>query len=141
MIGKIRLSRWLAGAVILAVAECASVAAIEFALTQPAQAQRADDRYPFPRRQQQGGGFFGWFGGGGGYNPRTVPGEQQQAPSQFESSRAPAPHKPDPNAPAPTTSIVVMGDGMADWLAYGLEDAFADSPEVGIVRKDKVNSG
>ena len=34
-----------------------------------------------------------------------------------------------------------MGDGMADWLAYGLEDAFADSPEVGIVRKNKINSG
>ena len=37
----------------------------------------------------------------------------------------------------PTTTIVVMGDGMADWLAYGLEDAFSDSPEIAIVRKDK----
>ncbi len=34
-----------------------------------------------------------------------------------------------------------MGDGMADWLAYGLEDAFSDSPEIGIVRKNKINSG
>ena len=34
-----------------------------------------------------------------------------------------------------------MGDGMADWLAYGLEDAFSDSPEVAIVRKDKPHSG
>ena len=34
-----------------------------------------------------------------------------------------------------------MGDGMADWLAYGLEDAFSDSPEIGIVRKNKTNSG
>ena len=42
---------------------------------------------------------------------------------------------------APTTSIVVMGDDMADWLAYGLEDIFADSPEIGIVRKNKLNSG
>lgn len=144
MVGKMRFSRWLVGAVILAVAECASVAAIDLALTQPAQAQRSDDRYPFLRqRQQQGRGFFGWFGGGGGYNSRSFPGEfqQQQPPGQFESSRAPAPHKLDPNAPAPTTSIVVMGDGMADWLAYGLEDAFADSPEIGIVREDKFNSG
>ena len=142
MVGNTRFSRWLVGAVILAVAECAGVAAIGLASTQPAQAQRADDRYPFLRRQQQGGGgFFGWFGGGGGFNSRSVPGDNQQAPGQFESSRAPAPHKPDPNAPAPTTSIVVMGDGMADWLGYGLEDAFADSPEVGIVRKDKINSG
>ncbi len=30
---------------------------------------------------------------------------------------------------------------MADWLAYGLEDAFSDMPEVGIVRKSKVHSG
>ena len=34
-----------------------------------------------------------------------------------------------------------MGDDMADWLAYGLEDVFADSPEIGIVRKNKLNSG
>ena len=34
-----------------------------------------------------------------------------------------------------------MGDSMADWLAYGLEDAFSDSPEVGIVRKNKIYSG
>src|SRR5450830_805592 len=34
-----------------------------------------------------------------------------------------------------------MGDGMADWLAYGLEDAFYDSPEIGIVRENKLYSG
>ena len=34
-----------------------------------------------------------------------------------------------------------MGDGMADWLAYGLEDAFSDTPEIGIVRKNKIHSG
>ena len=90
MLGNIRFSRWLVGAAILIAAECAGVAAVELALTHPAQAQRADDRYPFQRRQQQGGGFFGWFGGGGGYNSRSYPGEhqqQQQAPAQYESSR------------------------------------------------------
>ena len=144
MVGKIRFSRWLVGAVILAVAECASVAAIDIALTQPAQAQRADDRYPFLSRQrQQHGGFFGFGGlfGGGGSNQRSYPGESPPPPQSVESLHAPPPHKPDPNAPAPTTSIVVMGDGMADWLAYGLEDAFSDSPEIGIVRKNKINSG
>jgi hypothetical protein len=30
---------------------------------------------------------------------------------------------------------------MADWLAYGLEDAFSDSPEIAIVRKNKAYSG
>jgi hypothetical protein len=34
-----------------------------------------------------------------------------------------------------------MGDGMADWLGYGLEDAFSDSPEVAIVRKNHQRSG
>jgi uncharacterized protein len=144
MFGKIRRSHWLIGAIILAAAECAGVAAVEFALTLPAQAQRADDRYPFLSRQRQQGGFFGgFFGGGGGYNSRSFPGEPppQQPQYQSESSHAPSPRKPDANAPAPTTSIVVMGDGMADWLAYGLEDAFSDSPEIGIVRKNKIHSG
>ena len=140
MAGKFRFLRWLVAAVILAAAECAGVVAIDVALTQPAQAQRADDRYPFlsRQRQQQRGGFFGWFGGGG-FNSHSIPGEMPQ--QQSESTHAPPPHKPDPTAPAPTTSIVVLGDGMADWLAYGLEDAFADSPEVGIIRKNKINSG
>ncbi len=30
---------------------------------------------------------------------------------------------------------------MADWLAYGLEDAYADQPDIGIVRKHKTVSG
>ena len=146
MFGKIRLSHWLIGAVILAAAECASVAAIEIALTLPAQAQRADDRYPFLSRQRQQGGFFGgFFGGGGGFDSRSSPGDnppqQPQIQYQPDSSHAPSPRKPDANAPAPTTSIVVMGDSMADWLAYGLEDVFSDSPEIGIARKNKIHSG
>ena len=30
---------------------------------------------------------------------------------------------------------------MADWLAYGLEDAYAEQPDMGIIRKHKTNSG
>lgn len=147
MVGKIRFAHWLVGAVVLAVAECLSVAAIDLALTQPAQAQRADDRYPFlsSQRPRSGGFFGGWFGG---FDSRSYPGpsgyppQQQQPQVQYQDySRAPAPRKPDPNAPAPTTSVVVLGDGMADWLAYGLEDAFSDSPEIAIIRKNKVHSG
>ncbi len=37
--------------------------------------------------------------------------------------------------------IVVMGDSMADWLAYGLEDAFEEMPEIGIVRMNRANRG
>ncbi len=136
MFGKNQLSRWLVGAAILAVAEFAGVVAVEFALTIPAQAQR-DDRYPFLSnpRQQRGGGFFQDLFG----VPRQLEGETYQAPVDY--SRAPSPRKPDKDAPPPTTSIVVLGDGMADWLASGLEDAFSDNPEIGIVRKNRNHSG
>ena len=30
---------------------------------------------------------------------------------------------------------------MADWLAYGLEDAFSDAADIGVVRKIKNGSG
>ena len=142
MFGKIRFSRWLISAAVLAVADCAGAAAVEVAFTAPAQAQFfGDDRYPSRQRQQRSGGFFQNFFGPS--NSRPYEGEngppQQQQQRQHtqqpsESSRAPAPRKTESKGEqvAPTTSIVVMGDGMADWLAYGLEDAFSDSPEVGI---------
>src|SRR5262249_27691119 len=40
-----------------------------------------------------------------------------------------------------TVKIVVMGDANADWLAYGLEDAFSEKTEIGIVRKHRTDSG
>src|SRR5262249_1794584 len=65
----------------------------------------------------------------------------QQQPS--ENSRAPPPKKAEAKdeQTGPTTSIVVMGDDMADWLASGLEDVFSDTPEISVVRKNKLNSG
>ena len=147
MFGKDRISRWLVGAVILAAVDCAGLAAIETVLTSPAQAQFRDDRFPFlsrQRPQRSGGGFFGGGGGFGGLfggSQRPSENEYEQAP--VDNSKAPAPRKVDSKGEqvAPTTSIVVLGDGMADWLAYGLEDAFSDTPEVGIVRKNKLHSG
>jgi uncharacterized protein len=62
--------------------------------------------------------------------------ERREAPADY--SRAPSPKKPET---PPTSTVVVMGDSMADWLAYGLEEAFADTPEIGIVRKYKAYSG
>ena len=73
------------------------------------------------------------FGGnfGGGYQ------ERQQAP--VDSTRAPAPpRRPDV---APTLNVMVLGDSLADWLGYGLEEAFAETPEIGIVRKPRPNTG
>ncbi len=141
MFGKSRSWRWVLGAVALAAVECAGLAAVELALTSSAQAQWWDNRYPFLKRQHQprSNGFFGnIFDPLGGRQP-----QQQQQQQSVDHSRAPAPRKPDPKAPPvePTISIAVMGDGMADWLAYGLEDAFADAPEIGIVRNNKDHSG
>lgn len=76
---------------------------------------------------------FGSLFGGFGQPHREAP--------PVDYSRAPAPQRrPDPAATA-TTTLVVMGDGMADWLAYGLEDAFSEKPEIAIVRKHRTYSG
>src|SRR5262245_17409169 len=144
MTGKNRVSRWLLGAALLAAVDFAGLTALELAVSSPAQAQFfGDDRFPFLGRQRpqrpSGGGFFGGFFGGG--QRQVDHPSEQQAP--VDNSRAPPPKKAEakPDAVAPTTSIVVMGDAMADWLAYGLEDAFADSPEIAVVRKNKLHSG
>jgi hypothetical protein len=36
---------------------------------------------------------------------------------------------------------VVVGDAMADWLASGLEDSFAENPEFAILRRHRTTSG
>jgi len=138
MVGNKRMTRWLVGAVIMAVAECAAVVALDIALTNSAQAQFfGDDRYG-GRRYRSGGGFFDNL-----FGPSNRRGSESEVSQPVDNSRAPSPRKVDPKAEpvTPTTSIVVMGDGMADWLAYGLEDAFSDAPEIGIVRKNKLHSG
>ncbi|APO50122.1 DUF459 domain-containing protein [Bradyrhizobium diazoefficiens] len=86
---------------------------------------------PPPR---QGGGGGGWFGG-----DFFAPFQQQQpqAPRQ-DFSRAPAPSKRDTIA---DKNVLVIGDAMADWLAYGLEDAYSEQPDMGVIRKHKTTSG
>ena len=134
MLGK--MPRWLLIVGGLALTQAAGLV-IPVA---PAQAQ-------FWGGQGGGGGFFGgWFGGGPRYAPRYERAPRQHREYEYsrpesDASHAPPPRKADKSDVAPTTSIVVMGDAMADWLAYGLEDAFADAPEVGIVRKNKTYSG
>jgi hypothetical protein len=41
----------------------------------------------------------------------------------------------------PEHNVLVLGDGMADWLAYGLEDAYAERPDMGVIRRQKTVSG
>ena len=147
MSSKMRLrTRWLVVAAVLALAQSASVTV---------QAQfwnwNQQDQSNSQRSRPQSGGLFDWFGGGQ-HNSRPrdddyyrAPRERQYQPQQqpSESSRAPPPKKAEAKdeQTGPTTSIVVMGDDMADWLAYGLEDVFSDTPEIGVVRKNKLNSG
>ena len=131
------LATWFA----LALIGLAEVAIALLAVTGPASTQTLDDRFPFmqnrrrlyeppqqqqqPQRQQDPD--FGW-----GYQQP----QQRQAPA--ESTRAPAARRPD--AP-PTTNIVVFGDAMSEWLAYGLEEALAETPEIGVTRKARANTG
>ncbi len=37
--------------------------------------------------------------------------------------------------------MLVLGDAMADWLGYGLEDAYSEQPDMGVIRKHKTVSG
>ncbi len=68
--------------------------------------------------------------------------QQLQTAPPVDYSRAPQPKKPDPKVESVvTTPILVLGDSMADWLGYGLEQAYADSPEIGILRRHRTNSG
>jgi hypothetical protein len=36
---------------------------------------------------------------------------------------------------------MVFGDSMADWLGYGLEQAYADAPEMVVLRRHRTDSG
>jgi hypothetical protein len=75
----------------------------------------------------------GWFGG-----DLFAP-FQQQAPKRIENfSKAPPPEKRET---VPERNVLVLGDGMADWLAYGLEDAYAEQPDMGVIRRHKTVSG
>ena len=102
------------------------------------------------RPQPQRGGWFGNEQRGGGWfgNDTYAPYQQQyptpprhgrQAPAVREDfSKAPPPEKRNT---VPERHILVLGDSMADWLAYGLEDVYADEPEMGVIRKHKTVSG
>ena len=105
-----------------------------------------DNRFPSQNYTQRG--LFNWFAPAPPPQQQPQPQPQQQhqhqlerAPPPVDYSKAPAP-KTDPKAESPvTTPILVLGDSMADWLGYGLELAYADSPEIGILRRHRTNSG
>ena len=117
-------------------------ALITFALLLPAKAQYWGD-WGGRQQQRQYSPFGGFWGGGWGdrrWEGPRYPRHRERQPEREQAqdnSRAP-PATPRKDA---TTKIVVMGDANADWLAYGLEDAFSEQPEIGIVRKHRADSG
>jgi uncharacterized protein len=119
-----------------------ALAVAGWALVAPAGAQFFNERAGFgaPPRPQQAEFReffpFQWWGGerGGGFNPFYG----RPAPPPVDYSKAPPPRKQET---PPTTTVLVLGDSLADWLGYGLEEALADTPEVGVVRKIKGSSG
>src|SRR5262245_41728584 len=67
--------------------------------------------------------------------PRDV--ESRQAQEDF--SKAPPARKLQVE---PRKKVIVLGDSMADWLAYGLEESLSEhSDEVGVVRMHRTPSG
>jgi lysophospholipase L1-like esterase len=112
----------------------AIAAAAVLALAEPAAAQYYGDRYY----------------GGGGYGGYRY---YRQSPQRdfffpFSGFNRPAPVVDSTKAPAsrkleapPTTTVVVVGDSLADWLGYGLDELYADQPEIGVERKIRATSG
>jgi uncharacterized protein len=100
-----------------------------------------------PQPQRGGGGFGGGWFGNDMFQPPQQPAPQprwkgrQALPAVRERedfSKAPPPEK---RGTVPERHILVLGDAMADWLAYGLEDVYADQPDMGVIRKHKTVSG
>ena len=104
------------------------------AVTTPASAQFFFNFGGPPRQAQPAPrGPGGWFGGDF-FAPF-----QHEAPKRVENySRAPPPEKRDS---VPEHNVLVLGDAMADWLAYGLEDAYNEQPDMGVIRRHKTVSG
>ena len=98
-----------------------------------------------PQPQRGGAGFGGGWPGNDAVTPfqQHAPqprwnGRQTLQPVQGDFSKAPP---PDKRNTVPERHILVLGDAMADWLAYGLEDAYAEQPDMGVIRKHKTVSG
>jgi hypothetical protein len=123
---KFKIGQGLAAALVVAVAEIAVLFGGSMATMTPANAQFFfEDRYPFIDQRRRNQRMFD-------------PLFQDEPAPRVDYSRAPAARKSDV---VPTTKILVVGDSMADWLAYGLDDALSETPELGVVRKPRIGSG
>ena len=91
---------------------------------------------------QRGGGFGGGWFGNDMFEPfqqaPPQPRRQTLPPVREDFSKAPPPEKRET---VPERHILLLGDAMADWLAYGLEEAYSEQPDMGVIRKHKTVSG
>ena len=113
----------------------------------------AQQRYnPYAQQPYWGyGGDRQWGYGGYPQRERSSSPRQRERPREVQRERPRDVEKEQPpdysHAPPATprkdatVKVVVMGDANADWLAFGLEDAFSEKPEIGIVRKHRTDSG
>jgi len=111
----------------------AVAAAAVLALAEPAAAQWGGDRY-------YGGGYGGYR-----YYRQSPPRDFffpfsgfMRPPPVVDSTKAPASRKLET---PPTDTVVIVGDSLADWLGYGLDELYADQPEIGVERKIRATSG
>lgn len=110
-------------------------------------AAQGDFGFPFfdpPRRrerralpqQERGSGFFPFFDWGQPrYRAQPEEPTRRRPPRRAvhsDPTRPPAPAKRDADA---AKTVLVFGDTLADWLAYGLEEAFEDANEFAATRK------
>jgi hypothetical protein len=104
------------------------------AMWQPASAQYYRDNRGF------GFPFFGgpWFYNRPPEEPRIPRRRQPREHQPAEATTPPPPQKPEAT---PAKTGIVIGDSMAEWLAYGLEQAYAESAEIGVVRKIRQSAG
>jgi uncharacterized protein len=85
-------------------------------------------RFPFGEDRDRG------FGTYNPYNPFAPPRPAQP----LEATKPPPLRKVETQ---PSSLVLVIGDTFADWLGFGLEQTLADTPDIGVVRKIRPNSG
>ena len=92
-------------------------------------------------------GGWGWDnrpsgGWGDGYPSdryyRRSPHRDKRPAPAVDYSKAPPPRKLET---PPSRTVVVIGDSMADWLGYGLDENYAEQPEIGVERRIRATSG
>src|SRR5215469_6002613 len=117
----------------------------------------ASAQYYWGDRSSGGWGGWGWGGrSSGGWGDRypserhyrrsphrdflsPFSGERRNRPAPaVDYSKAPPPRKLET---PPGQTVVVIGDSMADWLGYGLDENYAEQPEIGVERKIRATSG